>query len=258
MKIAIIGVGHMGSWLMGQFAEEHEVAVFDVMPKEELADCSVKWLASISELETFRPQMLINAVSLENTVALFEEVVGLLPPDCILVDVASVKSDFNDRYTAWNLPFVSVHPMFGPTFADMDSLREESSIIIRESDEQGKKFFVDLFAHLGIKVFEYSFSEHDQMMAYALTTPFVASLVFAGCVDNKTVPGTTFKRHRLLAEGLLAEDDHLLTEVLFNPSSIAQLDKITNKLEFLKHVIRAKDSDEAKEYFAALRKNMFT
>jgi len=258
MKIAIIGAGNMGSWLIRQLAEEHEVAAFDTVSKEGAASSAVQWLSSLSELEAFAPQMLINAVSLQNTVTLFKDAVGLLPTDCLLVDVASVKSDFKDHYADWGLPYVSVHPMFGPTFANMDSLREESAIIINESDEDGKQFFVDFFAHLGIKVFEYSFDEHDQMMAYALTTPFVASLVFAGCIDTTTVPGTTFKRHRLLAEGLLSEDDHLLTEVLFNPSSLKQLDKITNKLEFLKHVIRAKDSEEAQEYFATLRKNILT
>jgi len=34
------------------------------------------------------------------------------------------------------------------------------------------------------------------------------------------------------------------------------LAKITSRLEFLKHIIKAKDQDEAREFFRRLRENM--
>ena len=113
-----------------------------------------------------------------------------------------------------------------------------------------------LFARLGLRQFEYTFVEHDRMMAYSLTTPFTASLVFAACLDDTVVPGTTFAKHMAIAKGVLSEDDHLLAEIFFNRHSAAQLDKITSRLEFLKHVIKAKDYDEAKRFFDKLRKNV--
>ena len=58
------------------------------------------------------------------------------------------------------------------------------------------------------------------------------------------------------AKGVLSEDDHLLAEILFNPKSLPQLEKITAKLEFLKHIIKAKDYEEAKRFFNKLRKNI--
>ena len=106
--------------------------------------------------------------------------------------------------------------------------------------------------------FEYSFEEHDRMMAYSLTTPFVSSLVFAACVDARAVPGTTFKRHMTIARSLLAEDDHLLAEILFNAHSLQELGKITARLEFLKHIIMARDQEEASRFFSKLRQNIGT
>ena len=94
------------------------------------------------------------------------------------------------------------------------------------------------------------------MMAYSLTTPFISSLVFASCVDKTAVPGTTFANHMRIAKGLLSEDDKLLSEVLFNPYSVQQIEKITAKLEFLKHVIKARESGEASRLFGKLRENL--
>ena len=113
-----------------------------------------------------------------------------------------------------------------------------------------------LFTRLGVRLFEYSFDEHDRMMAYSLTIPFVSSMMFAGCVDAKTVPGTTFKRQMTIARHLLSEDDHLLAETLFNPHSVAQLGRMTSQLQFLKHIIAGKDFEVAREFFAKLRENI--
>ena len=59
-----------------------------------------------------------------------------------------------------------------------------------------------------------------------------------------------------IARSLLTEDDHLLAEILFNPHSLAELAKITSRLEFLKHIIKAQDGDEAREFFRRLRENI--
>jgi hypothetical protein len=48
----------------------------------------------------------------------------------------------------------------------------------------------------------------------------------------------------------------LLAEILFNRYSLTQLEKVTARLEFLKHVIKGKDHDEAKKFFGMLRKNI--
>jgi prephenate dehydrogenase len=170
--------------------------------------------------------------------------------------VASVKGDLPAFYRDAGFPFVSLHPMFGPTFANFKSLREENSVIISESSVAGKEFFRQLFVRMGVNIFEYSFADHDIMMAYSLTLPFVSSMVFSSCVTTNAVPGTTFRRHLDVARGLLSEDDYLLAEIIFNPHSLAQLEKINNRLNFLWHIIKNRDAGEAQRFFEGLRENI--
>jgi len=256
MRIAISGTGHVGAWLAEELRHGNTIAVYDTVGERSRALEGLTVLSRPSEIRDFQPRLFINAVSLVNTICAFEESVPYLPDNCIICDVASIKTGLPDYYRASPLRFVSVHPMFGPTFARMDSLREESVVIINESDEEGAGFFKGFFTRLGLAIFEYSFQEHDRMMAYSLTLPFISSLVFAGCVDADTIPGTTFKRHMTIAKGLMSEDDGLLAEILFNDHSIGQIEKVTSRLEFLKHVIRDKDREELYFFFEKLRENI--
>lgn len=256
MNICILGTGKMGSWLVKLLSSDHAVSVYDSVPSKAQAIDGVRVLSDIEQIRTSSPQLLINSVSLQNTVANFRTVLPLLPKDCLLCDIASVKGTLPAFYREAGFRFVSVHPMFGPTFADLNELSKQNAVIISDSDGEGKDFFRQLFGRFGVNVFEYSFSEHDVMMAYSLTLPFVSSMVFASCVSAETVPGTTFKHHLEVARGLLSEDDFLLSEIIFNPHSLAQLEKISGRLNFLWHIIRNRDTGEAIRFFEGLRKNV--
>lgn len=253
MKVAVVGIGKMGSWVAEQLALQGDVSVFEINPKVETR---FKRLGALSDLKGLQPDVIVNAVTLQQTIPVFEEILQYAPANAVLADIASVKTGLPEFYAKANRPFVSVHPMFGPTFARLDSIQEENAIIVRDSSSEAKSIFVELFAKLGVKVFEFSFAEHDNMMAYSLTTPFVATLVFASCVNDTSVPGTTFARHKKIAEGLLQEDPHLLAEILFNPASLHQLETVTSKLEFLKHVVKAKDQTEVAKFIERLKANV--
>jgi len=256
VRIVILGAGKMGSWFARELFREHDIAIYDI-DKEKLKSLKdIKILSEIYEVRVFNPEFLINAVSLHNTIAAFEKVKPYILESCIISDIASIKSGLENYYRTSPFRFVSIHPMFGPTFADMESLKEESVVIMKGSDIKGAQLFRSFFERFKVKIFEYSFEKHDKMMAYSLTIPFISSMAFAACVDRSTVPGTTFSKHMEIAKGLLSEDNHLLSEVLFNPYSLAELDKVTAKLEYLKHIIREKDSEELETFFQRLRKNI--
>lgn len=256
MKIAILGAGNMGKWFANRLKTDHNIAVYD--RKRGLANSisGIEDLIEIPELKNFQPELLLNAVSIQNTSQAFDLAAPYLPDQCILADVMSVKGLIYQYYKSCNFRYVSIHPMFGPTFSREDRLSGENVIIIQESCFEGIQFFREFFSRLDLHIFEYSFDEHDQLIAYSLTLPFASSLVFAANMDSTTVPGSTFKKHHEIASGLLSEDDNLLAEILFNPYSLPQLAEVTNKLEFLKHVIRQKDFDEAAKFFNRLRKNI--
>ena len=63
-----------------------------------------------------------------------------LPKDCILADIASVKTDFQNYYAQCGRRYVSTHPMFGPTFARLDNLSQENAIVITEATTWGACF----------------------------------------------------------------------------------------------------------------------
>jgi len=216
----------------------------------------VKRIPDLDELEAFAPDLFINCVTLGDTVAAFERVLPRLPATCILSDIASVKSGIQDFYAGAGRPFVSTHPMFGPTFANIRDLHDESAVIIKESCEEGKRFFRDLYSRLGIRIFEKSFEDHDKTVAYSLATPFASTMVFAAVMQKQDAPGTNFKRHMAIAKGLFSEDDRLISEIMFNPYTIRQLELINSQLAYLSHIIKDKDYEEMTKFLGKLRENI--
>ena len=146
--------------------------------------------------------------------------------------------------------------MFGPTFANLGNLEKENTIIISEGDHLGKIFFKDLYGRLHLNIREYTFEEHDKVVAYSLGIPFASTMVFAATMKHQDAPGTTFKRHMKIARGLLSEDDYLLTEILFNPLTPKQIERIQEELNTLLDIIKNRDTDGIKTFLAKIRKNI--
>ena len=134
MKILIMGAGKMGSFFIDLLSFDHEVAVFERDAKRLRFTYNCQRFTSLEEISEFKPQLLINAVTVKYTLSAFEEVLPMLPKDCIISDIASVKTGLKEFYDRAGHPFVSTHPMFGPTFANLDMLSQENAIIISEGD----------------------------------------------------------------------------------------------------------------------------
>lgn len=256
MRILILGAGKMGSFFADVLSFEHEVAVLDTDPKRLRFIYNTQRMTDPAEVKDFAPELVINAVTLKYTIDAFERVMPYLSQTCILSDIASVKTGLEEFYRERTRPFVSTHPMFGPTFASLNDLSSQSAIIISESSHLGKVFFKDLYNSLKLNVFEYSFHEHDETIAYSLSIPFASTLVFASVMKHQDAPGTTFKRHMNIARGLLSEDDFLLSEILFNPHTPEQLIKIREKLKELLSIIENKDNESMKDFLTLVRKNI--
>ncbi len=256
MKILILGAGKMGSFFADVLSFDHEVAILDTDPRRLRFTYNTRRMTDPAEVEEFAPELVINAATLKYTVPAFRNVLPYLPATCILSDIASVKTGLEAFYSECSRPFVSTHPMFGPTFASLNDLSRESAIIISESSHMGKVFFRDLYQRLKLNVFEYTFREHDETIAYSLSIPFASTLVFASVMKHQEAPGTTFKKHMSIAQGLLSEDDFLLTEILFGPHTSEQLERIRTKLRDLIEIIGEKDSEKMKAFLTGVRKNI--
>lgn len=256
MKILILGAGKMGSFFADVLCFQHEVALFDTDMQRLRFAFNTQRLTKIEEIEAFEPELVINAATVKYTIEAFKMILPHISKNCIISDISSVKTGLPEFYKNAGHPFVSTHPMFGPTFASLSDLSTQNTIIISESDHLGKVFFKDLYSNLRLNIFEYTFKEHDETIAYSLSIPFASTLVFASVMKHQDAPGTTFKKHMDIARGLLSEDDYLLTEILFNPHTPGQVEKIQEQLTFLLKIIKEKDSDAMKKYLTKLRENI--
>ncbi len=256
MKILILGAGKMGSFFLDLLSFQHETAIYDRDPQKLRFTHNAYRFTTLEEIENFEPHLVINAVTLKYTIEAFESIMPILPKDCILSDIASVKNGLQQFYKTCGFPYVSSHPMFGPTFAKLNNLSHESAIIISESDHLGKIFFKDLYSNLNLNIFEYTFEEHDETAAYSLSIPFVSTLVFASTMKHQQAPGTTFKKHMEIAKGLLSEDDYLLQEILFNAKTPKQVENILKELQNLLTIIKEKNADGMQSFLTDVRKKI--
>ena len=256
MKILILGAGKMGSFFTDVLSFEHEVAVYDVNPQRLRFMYNCYRFTKLEEISEFKPELVINAATVKYTLDAFHQVLPVLPKDCIISDIASVKTGLKEFYENCGFRYVSTHPMFGPTFANLDKLSTENAININEGEAMGSSFLVDLYQHLKLNIFEYTFEEHDETVAYSLSIPFVSTFVFAAVMKHQDAPGTTFKRHMAIAQGVLSEDDFLLQEILFNPRTPAQVENIRTELNELLDIISRKDAEGMHAYLSKIRKNI--
>ena len=226
MRILILGAGKMGSFFTDILSFQHETAVYDTNPHQLRFVYNTYRFTTLDEIKDFEPELVINAVTVKYTLDAFRQVLPVLPRDCIISDIASVN------------------------------LSHENAIIITEGDHLGRVFFKDLYQTLKLNIFEYTFEEHDETVAYSLSIPFVSTFVFAAVMKHQEAPGTTFKKHMAIARGLLSEDDYLLQEILFNPRTPSQVENIRLELKQLLEIITNKDADAMKQYLTRLREKL--
>ena len=246
----------MGSFFTDVLSFEHECAVYEIDAKRMRFLYNTQRFTTMQEIEEFQPELVINAVTLKYTLTVFDQVLPHLPKDCIISDISSVKTGFKEYYEATGFRYVSTHPMFGPTFANLGALSSENAIVINEGDYMGRIFFLDLYRRLGLNVHEYTFEEHDEAMAYSLSVPFVSTFVFSAVMKHQDSPGTTFKRHLKIARGVLSEDDTLLREILFNPKTKSHVEQIRAELKELIQIIDDRNEDALNQYLVKIRRNI--
>ncbi len=256
MKILILGAGKMGSFFCDLLSFDHDVAVYDPDPQRLRYTFNALRFNDLENIGDFQPQLVINAATVKYTLEAFKAVLPYIPATSIISDIASVKTGLPEFYSECGHPFVSTHPMFGPTFASLNNLSNENAIIISEGDHLGKVFFRDLYSRLHLNIVEYTFCQHDETIAYSLSIPFAATLAFAGVMKHQEAPGTTFKRHMQIARGLMSEDDYLVSEILFNPNTPSQLEKIQEQMAELLDIIKRHDSQGMKNFLARVREHI--
>ena len=120
----------------------------------------------------------------------------------------------------------------------------------------GRCFFKELYSRLDLNICEYTFEEHDKTVAYSLSIPFISTFTFAAVMKHQDAPGTTFKRHMKIAQGVLSEDDTLLREILFNPYTKHEIEQIRKEMKELIEIIDNRDEEHMQRYLTKIRGNI--
>ena len=120
----------MGSFFCDLLSQHHEVAIYDTDPRRLLFTFQCRRFSDLDEVDSFDPEMVINAATVKYTLDAFQAIMPHVSERCILSDIASVKTGLPEFYASCGHPFVSTHPMFGPTFASLSNLSNENAIII--------------------------------------------------------------------------------------------------------------------------------
>ena len=119
MRILVLGAGKMGSFFVDLLSFDHEVAVYDIDPRKLRFMYNTQRFTKLEEIEAFNPELVINAVTLKHTLQVFRDIIPHISKDCIISDIASVKNGLKEFYETSGHRYVSTHPMFGPTFANL-------------------------------------------------------------------------------------------------------------------------------------------
>ena len=78
MKILILGAGKMGSFFVDLLSFDHETAVYEVNAAKLRFMYNTQRFTSLEEVEAFKPELVINAVTLDHTIEVFETVTPYL------------------------------------------------------------------------------------------------------------------------------------------------------------------------------------
>lgn len=219
MRITIIGhKGKMGQTFFQKFQEAgHTVNGIDIpFSDEELFDC-----VNHSEILLF----CIPAKKMEEMCRRLD---GHFPPNCILMDVTSVKilpiKSMEKHYAG---PVIGTHPLFGPRSLSYKKICLCPGSYFNDMDSEKQKLkdtAFELFAQIGCEPFYASADEHDKAMAALQGLNFVTNVAYFAMTANmpelKQFLTPSFLRRLEAGKVTILEDGELFTGIFeANPHS---------------------------------------
>ncbi len=168
--IGIIGFGRFGKLMARYLSEEFDVVVYHRTDKSAEIKRTGALAASLESV--CRQDIVIPSVPISALQEVLRTIAPLLRPDCLVVDVCSVK-EYPIRLMTDILPqtvsILATHPMFGPDSAS-DSLEGRKiclcKVRIAETSYQNIKAYL---ASKGLSVIEATAREHDEQIASSLS-----------------------------------------------------------------------------------------
>ncbi|TEU13536.1 MAG: prephenate dehydrogenase/arogenate dehydrogenase family protein [Hadesarchaea archaeon] len=166
MKVAIIGTGAMGRWLV-DFAKQNlgEVVLADAIAAkaERVATEFGVNFRSVPEAAA-EAELVLVAVPISKTPDVIKSLAGQVQRGTLLADVSSVKSDVIEAMQTIEakVELVSLHPLFGP---GATSVKGKDFVVIPVKPGKRYAALKNRLLELGARVTEMGAEDHDRLMA---------------------------------------------------------------------------------------------
>ena len=166
MKVAIIGTGAMGRWLV-DFAKQNlgEVVLADAIAAkaERVATEFGVNFRSVPEAAA-EAELVLVAVPISKTPDVIKSLAGQVQRGTLLADVSSVKSDVIEAMQTIEakIELVSLHPLFGP---GATSVKGKDFVVIPVKPGKRYAALKNRLLELGARVTEMEAEDHDRLMA---------------------------------------------------------------------------------------------
>ncbi|ELU4166851.1 bifunctional chorismate mutase/prephenate dehydrogenase [Salmonella enterica] len=154
-----------------------------------------------------------------------EQVIAQLPPlpsDCILVDLASVKSGpLQVMLTAHDGPVLGLHPMFGP---DSGSLAKQVVVWCDGRQPEAYQWFLEQIQVWGARLHRISAVEHDQNMAFIQALRHFATFAYGLHLAEENVQleqllalsSPIYRLELAMVGRLFAQDPQLYADIIMS------------------------------------------
>lgn len=165
-----------------------------------------------------------------------EQVIAQLPPlpsDCILVDLASVKSGpLQAMLAAHDGPVLGLHPMFGP---DSGSLAKQVVVWCDGRQPEAYQWFLEQIQVWGARLHRISAVEHDQNMAFIQALRHFATFAYGLHLAEENVQleqllalsSPIYRLELAMVGRLFAQDRSCMQTLLCRRSAIWRLSSVT-------------------------------
>src|SRR5574344_638602 len=191
--------------------------------------------------------MVVVAVPIDATCEVIDKL-GMLPADCILVDLTSVKSQPLTHMLAVHAgPVLGLHPMFGP---DVSSLAKQVVVCCAGRQEAAYQWLLDQMRIWGVRLHSVSAEEHDEAMSLIQALRHFTSFVYGVHLseenaDLKRLLALSSPIYRLelaMVGRLFAQDPALYADIILSsPRNVQMIRRYHQRMGEAIHLLEAGD-----------------
>lgn len=203
--------------------------------------------------------LVLVAVPIDVTAEVIDRL-GALPPDCLLVDVTSVKArPLGHMLAAHRGPVLGLHPMFGP---DVASLAKQVIVCCPGRDPAASRWLLEQLTLWGARLEHVAAEAHDEAMALVQALRHFATFAYgwhlrAEGADLEQLLALSSPIYRLelaMVGRLFAQDPHLYADILrASPRNLAMIRRYVQRLGEVLALLEGGDREAFVGAFAQVR-----